>query len=142
MDKNYVYGELPESHAAPKPKGSDIQAIVETPKEKTSLDELLAVLAKYAQNFEGQAQSNYMMAKLLARTTKNKRDHLHYFIIFNNMYMNNLFTQLGEDKAVMLSEFKTKLNDLQKELANILKDVKVDDTGMMPYLVGITEGLL
>jgi hypothetical protein len=84
---------------------------------------------------------SYIMGRMLAMTTRNKRDFNHYLFAFSQIYFRNLVSQLPElqqDIAVI----EEKVITLRKELANVLKEVKVDDTGMMPYIIGMTEGLL
>lgn len=133
LTKETIYLETPDA---------TIRAETVVEEEKMTLDEFIQMFEKYSHNFSLKEHDNYIFGKMMARTTRNKRHFLHYLDTFFFVYFNNVLNQMPPEKIKDIEKIRDKMYELKKELANSLKDVKIDDTGMMSYLIGMTEGLL
>lgn len=141
MSKKTVYDFSVRANFMQDLPDNTIKAEVPVIQEKMTLDEFIDAFKKYSENFSNQEKMLYTMGRMIARTTKNKRDFNHYFLVFSQIYFRNLISQLP-DLQNEITAIEEKVIAVRKELANVLKDVKVDDTGMIPYTIGMTEGLL
>ena len=106
------------------------------------INDVRTLLATYGKTFSGKTKDIYELAKLTTRTTKNKKDSVHYFHLFIVFYIQSLLTVYPEKKDEFL-DIKDKLEILKKEVDKIIKtcDYK-DNTEFIPAIYGITETLI